>query len=98
MIYFDGMKTRDRDLMRSLVTHKYPVLEQGELFDVEGYITWLQAVAPPPVELSFNFDYVDVLVKSTTARMVYYDHLKVLVGGQVVGNWEGFVIFRMMTA
>ena len=87
--YFEGMETRDWDLMRSLVTDSYLVLEQGELFDVEGHINWLEQVAPPPVTLSFSFDYVDVLVKGTTAWMVYYDHLDVLVEGNVVGQWEG---------
>jgi hypothetical protein len=87
--YFDGMETRDWDLMRSLVTDNYYVLEQGELFDVEGHINWLQTVAPEPVMLSFTFDYVDVLVKGTTAWIVYYDYLDVSVGGNVVGHWEG---------
>jgi hypothetical protein len=87
--YFDGMENRDWDLMRSLVTQDYYVLEQGELFDVEGHINWLQEVAPPPVTLSFTFDYVDILVKGTTAWMVYYDFLDVYVGETVVGHWEG---------
>ena len=87
--YFDGMETRDWDLMRSLVIDNYLVLEQGELFDVEGHINWLQQVAPPPVQLNFTLEYEDILVKGTTAWVVCYDHLDVTVGGNVVGHWEG---------
>jgi hypothetical protein len=87
--YFDGMETRDWDLLRSLVTGDYLVLEQGELFDIEGHINWLQEVGPEPVRFSFTLTCEDVLVKGTTAWIVYYDHLDVYVGDMVVSQWDG---------
>jgi ketosteroid isomerase-like protein len=87
--YFDGMETRDWDLLRSLVTEDYLVLEQGELFDIEGHINWLQEVGPEPVRFSFTLTYEDVLVKGTTAWAVYFDHLDVYVGDVVVSQWDG---------
>jgi hypothetical protein len=87
--YFIGMETRDYDLMRELVTRNFSILEQGELFDVEGHINWLETVAPEPVVLDFTLEYVDIVVRGGTAWMVFYDHLNVLVDGNVVGQWEG---------
>jgi hypothetical protein len=87
--YFAGMETRDYDLMRKNVTRNFSILEQGELFDVEGHINWLETVAPEPVVLDFTLEYVDIVVRGGTAWMVYYDHLDVLVGGNVVDQWEG---------
>jgi hypothetical protein len=83
------METRDWDLLRSLVTEDYLVLEQGELYDIEGHISWLQAAAPEPVVLSFTLTCEDVLVKGTTAWIVYFDHLDVYVGDVIVSQWDG---------
>jgi ketosteroid isomerase-like protein len=87
--FFDGIETRDYDLIRSLVTDEYYALEQGGLYDTEGHIAWLQEHTAPPAEFDFTLEYVDVLVKGTTAWAVYYDYLDVSVGGTVVAHWEG---------
>jgi hypothetical protein len=87
--FFEGIETRDYELIRSLVTDDYYALEQGGLYDIEGHIAWLQENTAPPAEFDFTLDYVDILVKGTTAWAVYYDYLDVLFGGTVVGHWEG---------
>ena len=87
--FFDGIETRDYDLIRSLVTDNYYALEQGGLYDIEGHIDWLIEHTSPPAEFNFTLEYVDILVKGTIAWAVYYDHLEVSVGGTVVGHWEG---------
>ena len=87
--FFDAIETRDYDLIRSLVTDEYYALEQGGLYDVNGHIIWLQENTGPPAEFDFTLEFVDILVKGTTAWVVYYDYLDVSVGGTVVAHWEG---------
>ncbi|MFC2115164.1 nuclear transport factor 2 family protein [Bacteroidota bacterium] len=89
-LYFDGMENDDWDLMRSLVTDDFLVLEQGELYDVEGQINWLIGGGAEFVNFDFTLTYEDVLVKGTTAWAVFYDHLDVYAGGSdPVAQWDG---------
>ena len=70
--YFDGMKNKDFDKMKSVTTPDFVIFEDGKVWNNDSLINVIKTF--PPFKIDYKFDNFNIHIDNSIGNMHYFNH------------------------